>query len=572
MADKVYDVVFVGCGSKSSAAAMYLTKYAKLSVGIFEERHEICAGWCSEEQIAPGWVADPCSNMHTHWPMYWGPVFEDFPELADHGVQYITLPVSSTFVRPDHRSFNIYSEEFDPNHTKTAASIAQFSKKDAETWLRVWEKWKTKWQQAFYATLFNPAGPPDQDPILALLTDPQGGLDGPLDPLWLFNYDPVQLGRELFETPEIWQLLYRVMDTSGFVGSESGMGFMALLAILFWTHYGIVQGGTHHLAHAVQRVITENGGEIFQRCPVEKILIENGSAKGIRLMDSTEIEAKVAVVSSVDIHQLMFDLVGEEHFEPIDVTRVKNLSADYNALFWYYYGWKEHPEFKAAEYNPDIKWSGYISLGQHFPSLETVKIYDALRRLGGEMPKDRLEVVISNRTQCDPTRAPSPEYSTAIVDVFTKQGIWSRREFMKFFRKLEKDIHDVITNFAPNLTRDKMVGHGVEGPTALWSMSRSFYRGNWGGLDLNSWQVGRARPTPNLSSGRMPVKNLYAVGMCFYPMSFASIWGGYNCYKLMSEDLGLPKPWEDKGRVPERVETAYKHCDAFRAKYQFSYP
>jgi len=59
--------------------------------------------------------------------------------------------------------------------------------------------------------------------------------------------------------------------------------------------------------------------------------------------------------------------------------------------------------------------------------------------------------------------------------------------------------------------------------------------------------------------------------MCFYPMSFASIWGGYNCYKLMSEDLGLPKPWVDKGRVPESVETAYKHCGAFRAKYQFSY-
>jgi phytoene dehydrogenase-like protein len=39
MADKEYDVVFVGGGQKAIVAAMYLTKYGHLKVGLFEERH-----------------------------------------------------------------------------------------------------------------------------------------------------------------------------------------------------------------------------------------------------------------------------------------------------------------------------------------------------------------------------------------------------------------------------------------------------------------------------------------------------------------------------------------------------
>ena len=569
MADSEYDVVIVGCGNKSSIAAMYLTKYAKMSVGMFEERHEICAGWCSEENIAPGWMADPCSSMMVHWPMYWGPLMDDFPELADYGVQFITFPVAFTVIRPDNKALNIFNEKDDPDGRKTAASVAKFSKKDADMYLRLWNKWKTKWQGAFYEFLFNPPQPPDKDPIMRLMMDPEGGLNGPLDPQWLFRYSPVQLARELFpETPEFWHIFFRVMDTTGASGMESGAGFMSLMALFTWTYHAVVQGGTHQLAHAVQRVITENGGEIFQKSPVKKILIEDGVAKGIRLKDGTEVKAKVAVLSGVDIMQLMFELVGKEHFDPLDVTRVNNLSVDYNSLYWYNYGWKEEPKFLAEDLDPDIKDSGYVEINQEMPSLEEITRHQALRTGGGAIPKENLFVVVTNRAKFDPTRVPSPEYCTGLVDVFSKQGIWSRREFMKFFNQLVVDVHDIISRFAPNITRDKLIGYGLGGPTALASLSRSYYRGNWKAIDCNIWQSGPCRPTPNLASGRMPVKGLYATGMCFHPSWGADVWPGYDVYKIMTEDIDLPRPWVDKGRIPERVEDAYKHIDRFEAKHQ----
>ena len=75
MADKTYDVIVIGAGSKAMAAAMYLAKYGRLSVGVFEDRHEAAAGWCSEESMGGGFINDPCSSMMVHYPFYFGPVW-----------------------------------------------------------------------------------------------------------------------------------------------------------------------------------------------------------------------------------------------------------------------------------------------------------------------------------------------------------------------------------------------------------------------------------------------------------------------------------------------------------------
>ena len=58
MADKGFDVVIVGGGNKALIAAMYLTKYAKLEVGIFEERHEL-GGGCVRRSLLPVFSAIP---------------------------------------------------------------------------------------------------------------------------------------------------------------------------------------------------------------------------------------------------------------------------------------------------------------------------------------------------------------------------------------------------------------------------------------------------------------------------------------------------------------------------------
>ena len=128
MADQTFDVVIVGGGNKALIAAMYLTKYGKLKVGIFEERHELGGGWCQEEPSA-GFMANPCSHYHCgfyHIPVYW-----DFPEWKDYGARYdySPIPAGCTF-KEDDSCLLMYSafEDVDPTQEKTAREIeAQIS-------------------------------------------------------------------------------------------------------------------------------------------------------------------------------------------------------------------------------------------------------------------------------------------------------------------------------------------------------------------------------------------------------------------------------------------------------------
>ena len=54
MADETFDAVIIGGGNKALFVAMYLIKYANMSVGIFERRHEIGGCLATEEIAAPG--------------------------------------------------------------------------------------------------------------------------------------------------------------------------------------------------------------------------------------------------------------------------------------------------------------------------------------------------------------------------------------------------------------------------------------------------------------------------------------------------------------------------------------
>ncbi len=72
------------------------------------------------------------------------------------------------------------------------------------------------------------------------------------------------------------------------------------------------QGGSGALPRAVADVIRANGGTILLKQTVEKILVENGTARGIKLADGREFRARV-VISNADARKTFLDLVGAEH-------------------------------------------------------------------------------------------------------------------------------------------------------------------------------------------------------------------------------------------------------------------
>ncbi len=94
-------------------------------------------------------------------------------------------------------------------------------------------------------------------------------------------------------------------------------------------------GGQVLPAHLVD-VIRSNCGEVRMRVRVERIIIEDGKAVGVRLVGGDELRAPV-VVSNADLKRTFIDMVGAEHASPETLKKV----ADYRMalpLFCVYLG------------------------------------------------------------------------------------------------------------------------------------------------------------------------------------------------------------------------------------------
>ena len=100
MADLTFDAVVCGGGNKGLMLAMYLSKYAGMSVGIFERRHEIGGGLATEETAAPGFRGNTHANIILPW--YYAPLWRDFPEFWNYGGQYGQYLVSGGAVFQKH--------------------------------------------------------------------------------------------------------------------------------------------------------------------------------------------------------------------------------------------------------------------------------------------------------------------------------------------------------------------------------------------------------------------------------------------------------------------------------------
>ncbi len=77
---------------------------------------------------------------------------------------------------------------------------------------------------------------------------------------------------------------------------------------------GYPLGGSLEFARSIERRYLELGGNIEYGARVEKILVEDGRAVGLRLEDGREIHGEdVTVISTADLHATMYHMLGEQY-------------------------------------------------------------------------------------------------------------------------------------------------------------------------------------------------------------------------------------------------------------------
>ncbi len=550
MADKSFDVVIVGGGNKALILAMYLTKYAKLEVGIFEDRHELGGGWCQEEPAA-GFIGNPCSMAmlaQYHIPTFW-----DFPEWETYGVKmdYTEVGAGCLFSEDD-TAFLQYSAfpDVDPDQERTAAGIARFSQKDADTYLRLWKTLKTKWEPYILESWFNPPPPPGQpDAIDRMLRQPDSGID--LD--WLFM-SPIQMNKVIWEDPHIRHGFARCLQSFGFEGDQAGSGFFAniVTGLLCLTMECWIKGSTHVKAHASQKIILENGGRTYTNSPVDHVIIKNGRAVGIQLEDGTEIEAKKAVVTDVDPDQLCNKLIGKDYISSDLLRKVNAIERDYIAIMWYTWAFKERPKYKAEAWNPDCWQTMWMALGDMDD--DTFRKEGCERRIGMWPSKLNLGIAYHGESKTSPGDAliaPPDVNFTILTEQFVlpawrlSEKEWKIRE-TQHAEEVVKELH----KYAPNVSWDIIGGYIPITPYYTAHQCRNFApSGNWCVIDNIPSQSGRLRPIAELARHTVPdIEGLFCTGSAWPPWGSAHSMQGYNCYKIMAEALHLPKPWDVDGR------------------------
>ena len=544
MADKSYDAVVIGGGHHGTIIAPYLAK-AGMEVGVFERLDHLGGGAVTEDGPAPGFRMNFCAN----WTRFYShPAYKEF-NLRDEGLEYVFPDTNEAIAFDDETAYVSYpafpvvnpktgetkfSEE---NVQKTYEQIVRFSKADAETYLLLTEVYKEKWRPAFGRyrySLPTPWGTPDV--LEELLSDPKSWLDPSMQFMTC-----KQIAHYFFESPELRILTLRGFLTSGGIFPDDVPGIGMIIAnlhlVVGWEPAAVAKGATQAITDALVSAGEKLGIEYFINSEVDKVIIENGKAKGIRLTDGTEVTARQLVVGDIGTPQMFARLIEEKHINSEMKRRLDTNLYDRGHVFWGTLALHELPQYKAAKDNPDINATTRTYWAPNDLEFMENKYMHEIFLLG---MGSKFFCLTAPDSIWDPTRVPEGKHTVLFEEYSCPLSFFSRREWRQLAGEFLESLIQQWMKYAPNMTKDNIIGSRVITPVDLQETHLDMKDGSWCEGSMAASQSGRFRGQPG--GFRTFIENLY---MC----SSAIVGGGgigrgssFNCYQAIAEDFGLPRP------------------------------
>jgi len=544
MGDTSYDAIVVGGGQHGLITACYLQR-AGLKTGIFELQTKLGGAITSEGGPVPGFRLNPGAN----WTRFYGhPTYQDF-NLREKGLEYIFPDESEAMIFDNDTCLMGYSamKVVDPvtgktelsneNLQKTLNEISRFSKRDADTAEELFRRYTEKWKSAMGMYRFSPpVAWGKKNELEKLCDDPKDGFD----PIYQFMTSQ-QLAYDLFESEELRTLFIRAAMTS-FGGAPDDViglhGFVhAIGLVLSWEPAAIAKGGSQKITDALQQAFTEMGGEFFVRSEVVKLLIKNRKAAGIRLKDGTEVEAKRLVVSNLSALQTI-ELIGEDNLESKIVRRVKNIRYNRHTVIWALFAMHELPVYKAASFNPDCGPQPRLYVG---PRNADYMANQYLSEIMVNGISSKLFMFMGPDTIWDPSRAPDGKHLIGVEEFSAPTRFFTASQWQVLRKKFEDAIIDQWQIYAPNMTRDNIIGCRVITPYDIELRRPNMHQGSIACGDMIASQMDRFRPTPELSGYKTPIKNFYLCSSAAHNGVGTGRGSSYNCFQIISKDFGLDK-------------------------------
>lgn len=535
-----FDVVVIGGGINGLTTAAYLAK-AGLSVAVFEARGQ-CGAHCDTVELGkPGFL----HNTHAVWLV---PAMS--PAMADLELESFGLRLCGTdvlFAKTFTSGTNVV-QALDPGIT--AASLKAASEADA----RVQETIGSYFAENLEETLNLNRNLLYGAPTAAMadrLSAFNGGLVARLG-LDLSGEDVLQMtGLELlamlFESEEVRTAPAALGEFTGQWPSNRRLGPMALsLSGLQPMAVHTAVGGSHALTHALVKCLVAHGGEIWTTCPVERILMRDGEACGVKLagdamLPGEEVSARV-VISNLSLVPTFLWLLGPEDIGGERTRLVKRFNYDDPQLLSVMYALDGDPRFASAEHDPAIQrsWVGYFG-GETLDELR-----EAFAGIASGIIPDELMGGWFIPTRADPSQAPDGCHTAYIwISVPPRPRRWRGASlggweaWPDLADPLAEAVTDRLEQYAPGF-RDLIVERHVMTPMQQEMNNPSAIRGNMIGGSAIPEQFAESRPLPGIitrGASRSFVPNLY-LSNSIHPYGATHLASGYLAAAEVAEDLG----------------------------------
>ena len=323
-----YDLIVIGGGHNGLVTAAYAARQG-LKVLVLERR-EVLGGACVTEEVWPGYKVSTAAYVNS---LLRPEIIRDL-ELKRHGFEMLPRSPSSFTPFPDGRSLLL-----GPDKAMTHREVSKFSAKDADALPR-------------YEAMLERVADFLEPTLTMTPPNPWSLRPGNLIQLAKMGLGFLKLGHDGQKAVEIlagaatpildrWfesEQLKVTLATDAIIGAMASPSMPGTAYVLF--HHvmgecdgvrgvwGYVRGGMGGISNSIAAAAREKGAEIRTNAEVAKILVKDGSTRGVVLQDGTEIHG-TRVASGVDANVTFLKLMSNGDLPAEFVEAVRHI--DYSS-------------------------------------------------------------------------------------------------------------------------------------------------------------------------------------------------------------------------------------------------
>lgn len=461
--DASYDAVIIGAGIGGLIAANLLARAGLRTLLV--EQHYMVGGYCSTFRRA-GFTFDAATHFY---PLLGNPETLTGRLLAELGVEtgWVKMDPVDTFHFPDGSRFEVpadfdtYLARLKSEFPEEAAALDEFFAAVRETYL------------------------------LGLLHYFRGRPLAQLDKLAAWKDLSVrEVLDRFFRSPKLKLLLTADGPHWGSAPGRTSFVFDSMLRLSYFLGNYYPQGGSQAFADDLARCFEEQGGHLLTSTLARRILIEDGTARGVELevLRGTEprrgficqVRAD-AVISNADLRLTLERLVGAEHLPPETIAEARSLRPTW-PCFLVHLGLEDVPD-DVLEHAQGYYWDDWEM--------------DAMGR-------GALRFKIFSPTLYEPAMAP-PGKKIVILQKVLEMDYEATVDWPEHKRQIEAFALGHLERVIPGITQKIVVCTSASARTS-WRFTLN-QQGAMLGWEMSPDQLGDGRPARTT-----PIRNLYLVG------------------------------------------------------------